>query len=1217
MTSLKVKVIDVKKTGNVFHLTEDEIHDLLRRDFQKHNIDCLDAFIHVMKHRGPFDLLKDEGSRITPEIYARLILRFDNMIPIVEFAQAQKLFIKVRIPRSGKSITPYGQDRGVSEGSLVNFGGIAMINLAPWKILRELTDIWILNDSTSYTTVKNWPPHWQLPIDGSKSALGKLLSTKGVKVITIDREHAGDIIKKCHIQLQSALDFVLGSGQKLAFLDYTPSPPIELKAPMFTVNIKEVAKKENLHALLTGIDKTGAYKPSYLPYILSGLYDVLRTGPRRLTLILDVLNTGNPTSLKKIVSEISLSKEDTQRVLQEVRERIEKRLQVIKIIEAIERKLGIKLIRKLRKVIEYGQPDKILNALSKEDRSIVQLDIKRVDDAEKRIIANTCKHKSALKALDFARTRDDQIIALQTLKSFILKQVDTSMITCNVCKQELICPHRLLKYQMEIDRKPFGDVKTALQKFASRRVTKDDIFVTYCMICSEYISQSLPGEQETEYIGVGEQEIDEFRSLIAGEIYKFFSGVQFKILVSVSYLVRYGIRSTLPFMSTLDTEIVKSKRKNVSMDDIRVKLYMVILVHAYILRIVTADEFNGQILIPGKKVNVHSISYVYDKLMHSARPLLLDLQDISPEFIMNKLKQYYLMMKANVVTKNLAITDKDTKTDIVRRLVGVDPIYDLSRLAAIIYKKLPLVFKDTPESARREFELVVGQTPNEISSKARKTGKAGIYDKLFWPKDSKNTPFLTFTTGHGVDFAHMKTWIGGFIGGRELTNKIVKLQKYEITPEVHLSYFKETYDLIMEYIHLDRDDPKAVAHFQERLSKARDAEAQVRLASTSGKSFFDLKFSGPRSPRPDVPITYVFDEQGRKHHWHMYKFKGKDGFYLKSQVSKDVELSYNGIEDIKCTICDVTWSKVGSLNANKVKKAIKIASLVSKLIAYYQIMCPEGTQSDPFHSITGGKCARCGFSDKMTSDEQRAFTEKYESTLKNKVSVLEPPSPPTKKDTRSEWKYDHKNALTFAEFAGVSVNAVEYIGMSQGVHYDDLTSGKIEIRPPETFGDHRFLVVDAAIREIFVSYSTLKNLSKITKMPSAYEELFKESGTPTSVIPQLHKALPDISSPFYKEYAIVRTTHTPENVILFMREFLCKIILDISKMKVEGAPDLMTAFAKFVSKKLFDAEKFISKRDTVIILEVEDVSEEVVLDKKFDPFSYETQDYDGNQDENM
>jgi len=269
MTSLKVKVIDVKKTGNVFHLTEDEIHDLLRRDFQKHKIDCLDAFIHVMKHRGPFDLLKDEGSRITPEIYARLILRFDNMIPIVEFTQAQKLFLKVRIPRSGKSITPYGQDRGVAEGSLVNFGGIAMVNTTPWKMLRELTDVWIVNDSTPYVALSKWPPHWQAAVSGSSSALGKLLSSKGVKVITIDREHAGNIIKKCHIQLQSALDFILGSGQKLVFLDYTPSPPIELKAPVFT--IQQVAKKENLHALLTGIDKTGAYKPSYLPYILSGL----------------------------------------------------------------------------------------------------------------------------------------------------------------------------------------------------------------------------------------------------------------------------------------------------------------------------------------------------------------------------------------------------------------------------------------------------------------------------------------------------------------------------------------------------------------------------------------------------------------------------------------------------------------------------------------------------------------------------------------------------------------------------------------------------------------------------------------------------------------------------------------------------------------------------------------------------------------------------------
>ena len=52
-------------------------------------------------------------------------------------------------------------------------------------------------------------------------------------------------------------------------------------------------------------------------------------------------------------------------------------------------------------------------------------------------------------------------------------------------------------------------------------------------------------------------------------------------------------------------------------------------------------------------------------------------------------------------------------------------------------------------------------------------------------------------------------------------------------------------------------------------------------------------------------------------------------------------------------------------------------------------------------------------------------------------------------------------------------------------------------------------------------------------------------------------------------------------------------------------------------RKTLANEKFMSKQDRVFFVEVEDVSEDVVLDKAFDPFSHEHQDYDGSQDANM
>ena len=94
------------------------------------------------------------------------------------------------------------------------------------------------------------------------------------------------------------------------------------------------------------------------------------------------------------------------------------RVRVLKLVDAIERKLGVKKLKSIRKVVEFGQPDLILDALSADEQKIVEVDIRVRDEAAKRKATNKCAHLTALKELEFARSREEQAAALAAVEKF-------------------------------------------------------------------------------------------------------------------------------------------------------------------------------------------------------------------------------------------------------------------------------------------------------------------------------------------------------------------------------------------------------------------------------------------------------------------------------------------------------------------------------------------------------------------------------------------------------------------------------------------------------------------------------------------------------------------------------------------------------------------------------------------------------------------------------
>lgn len=1242
--AIQAKVLEIRKTADIFHLSVDEIMELLRKDFESRGMTNLEAFVELMKRHGPFRLVELDA-KLPPEVIARVILQFPNALPVVDerpraeapkgvgaAAKLASMLMRVRLPISTDAMTPLAEYRGFGEDQMVSVAGVVMSRRQPRRFLAQFSNAPVHSPADSLEMIAlSMQPNWAPPLPQSSSPLGKVLEKQKIRAYTLDRGSAQATLGRLCKQFRDSYEFAFGAGPVLVMANMQTAPkivPRPLPKPDTTA-LEELSKP--IESALKVVGEFLGVSPRTTQ--LSATYDLYRAGVLQQAISYIVTGTDEKLNELKTVLEQDRSRAHEFNLRQ--KENIAKRVRVLKLVDAIERKLGVKKLKSIRKVVEFGQPDLILDALSADEQKIVEVDIRVRDEAAKRKATNKCAHLTALKELEFARSREEQAAALAAVEKFATpnaKPLDEPT-KCKVCKLDLICPHVVEKTRLEIAKAPFGDIKSALSKWASKQVSSDDIYVTYCNACSGYISVSIPGDQDVYGPDTGESsEANEYRRIIAGEVYRFCAGLRFKALVPTSYLVRYAINTVMPMVADLDADIVRSKRKNVSLDDVRVKIYLMVLVHAFLLRIVTAEEFRGQIEIIDKRARGRSapslsLSYVFDKLMRSARDYLVEVSDMSPEFLLGKLKQYYTAIKEKTSVRSIATTPKENLLYVTRRLVEVDPVYHFARMFLLLTGKIRLSTRDTPDSTRKEFEAVAGRSPPELLK-----GKKLYAHMPKFSSDKDVEAFLSFRAGPELsdENLHLRAWVGGFLsGGREATSKVVTLKKNdqpmpELTDALLRGQFKSAYALLQSYIQLGESaktpgnrstiDPKLSAAYRAALDQNLRADAAVMSvrATSRVRSFNSLDISeGYKPMRTPVPATHVFDESGNPHSWTLFSFGGE--FYTKSQLGAGAKKD-GPLKDIKCAKCGVLMSHLDSLDEARTRKSIKIRSLVAKIMAYYQLRCPKGD----FHTGDGlTACSKCGFSRNMSAEAQRKYTEEYADTLKNIIKVLEPVSSRAKKPDKSSWKYDHKKILQVADLASASVNALEYLGMSHGRKYQDLVDGKVALEAPTSLGDHRFLTMEHAIREVFVTYNSLVNVAKFKTPPVFLETVISDAKTDASVLSRLPKLMPNIVGDFYEELDRIKKTESPEMCLNFLRERYCDAILTINGISAKEVAGLAKAFAKAMVRKTLANEKFMSKQDRVFFVEVEDVSEDVVLDKAFDPFSYEHQDYDGSQDANM
>ena len=1131
---MKAKVLEVQKTSDVLNLSNDEIIELLQKDFLSRRLTNIEAYIDVMKERDPFSFLNIDNNKLPVELIARTLFQFHNVGPLMD----PKASTRVRMPVRGVGYTRIGDKRGFKEDELVGVAGFVVQSKPPIDFIKDGRTIMPALRSLRFR------PIWSLE----------------KKTVALDR------IQDLRAQLESSYYFVLGAGAMTTANDrfietFIPSP-------VQPANPQKLS--DHTQQLLKTLEKGGImprYRSETDPY-----FDLARIPSQLEYYGIGYLSTGNTDYLTKLEKELSGINASIQRLRDTQEKQYLQQVQVSKIVKSIGKKLGPDTLKSLKVVISYGHPEQILNALSKEDRRLVEIDIKIQNDIVSSFENNKCEHVKVLKDVDFSKTRDQQAMALsQVEKLMINKNTEDDLIKCKVCKLNLICPHVYEKLHMEIKGMPFGKIKAGLEKFASKRTSTDDIYTTYCRICGGYISFTIPGDQDTYALPFTNVDLEDYTQFVSAEIYKFCNGLKFDALISSQTLIRIGLNTILPMIAGIDNDIVKSKRKATNLDDIRVKLYIKILVYAFMLRITTLKELQGQ--IRPKKGSI-TFAYVYERLMRNIQDDIRDLSDISAEFILSKLKQYYLSLK---VSLGHGKTDDDPKNILVKRLITTDPTYRIARLAAVIDKKIPLRFKDTQENMKREIETVLGQNMSIIFSK-----KPGLFSKIFTPTRAIRG------AGRGGLFR-------GFIdGGRLSTSKVI-----------HLKEVDDTYFLYWRYMNLDQRDPKAVAEYYDLLSmsnKTTTTSPQYRILSSLeeglGQTTIDIT----------VFANAVFDENGNRHIWNRYSFGGE--FYSLSDLHRDPNLVTDRLVDLKCSVCGITKSSINKIDSQKVIATLRNKSLVDRVVSHFNFVCPLGG----IHEYANGRCKKCQYSKTMSESEKLDFTQRYEDKLQNRFSKLEEAPEYTRPQSSVEWTYDHGKIVKLSEVLSVDIRILECLGI-QGVKYNDLLAGKVELDPPTSFSDYRFLELEATIRDVVIMYSRFQNISRLQKIPDDFQEVITQSKVDASLLSQLSTLLPVIDQEYETLYKELKRSLSPDKVLDFLRQTFSEILLgmETSNPKISS---LVREIRKYIATKVFDRQKFMNKREQTFVIEADDFEEIEINDPKFDPFSYENMDYDGNNEEN-
>jgi len=926
--------------------------------------------------------------------------------------------------------------------------------------------------------------------------------------------------------------------------------------------------------------------------------------------------------------------------------------------------------------VQVNDPEVVLALLSKNERIIVETEYANRCKEWDSLIGNKCPHVRIARQLRAATSARSALSSLNELEKYFApvgKAQAPNWLMCRSCNFRALCPHVRDRIEMEARRVPYDELRTRLLKYAVRVVSDSDSYTYYCNICSERLAEIVEEDRAAEQLG-------RFGDLDAGLRTKIWvialgaaRNVRFPTPIDERQFASAVALVVYPLLMVAETAVAKKgyRRKAVAPArgadddgeqeiDPRTQLYIIIFVYAHILNLIQTSQGarSQEIGFAGVKVGAKASAYAERMLRlitEEHRSLISQIDDISVEFLNARFTEAYRLVRGE---GGASLQVANPEEELAFQTTTVDPIYRYAATVARIAGDLPVARPAGPAEARREFETLLGASLPDIIKLARenardpalaglylrRTGaevpsgsalefivkdpRVNLYAKLYEPDADAagaeaQKAFRAAAAAAKAPANGIRYWTGAGKKAKRAPSKF----RLAARPEASLKLaergaFFEGYRLFAEYTKgLVNQD--AFDSYLKKLAAYRQCEDGIRVAHAlaSIKPYYDFGFIHSQQFVPvQVPITAVYDEDGRCHDW------GKAVTYYYSGTSPPTaEVEIKGgpagvkaaredgtltpgmvLVDIACSVCGVRASAISELDSAKVERSVRAASELDSFFVFYESRCPGGLG---LHDWAGASqvCSRCGlaaailkevsFGSTVKSAGARAYYNKYSAHFVSERSqirkIVVPASTKWAEDASlrsladqeaAAWKPDYTLIVRAAELAGVPPAVIEAIGSMEGREYADIIEGRGVPPPPTAPSDPRIFTADAEVRLFLADYSVLCNTGRFAKLQPAAADLLAGAEVPRHEYGTLPRIFTDISRGYHAVFAAVARTRPPADAYTFAIQSLCRMVLEVAEKEYSGAPiwagRLALAFAKKELGMILRGQKLFSKPGT-------------------------------------
>jgi hypothetical protein len=888
-------------------------------------------------------------------------------------------------------------------------------------------------------------------------------------------------------------------------------------------------------------------------------------------------------------------------------------------------------------------PEVILKLLTPREREIVKTEYDTRLNSWRASLGNRCPHLAAHRRMIGAASLDDALDHLKTLERFFAPTepvngragtnnngTAVNWIMCRNCNFRIMCPHVRERMALEAKAATFDVITTRLARYALKgESTAGDVY--FCRICSEALGEVVSDSNNIEALGRFGSMGGSFRRLVWRETMVAAAQVRFPTPVDSRVLARAAAGIIAPLLqnveqhlsvtmgarrratTTLSLAAATGKRAVVKPAanedeeeiDPRTELYATLFVYAYFLSLVHDAPPNAPIHFAGAKpgAKIGAVAEVMlDALSASKGGLLSRMSDISPSYLTDRFREAFRSVRAAAAGESVMAARPEE--EFAQQVMTAEPAYQYIVLTARLLGALPRARARTPDAIRKEFETALGRSLPDIVKHARLRAKMPQYVGIVGESLVRNIPADTeldflYRDPNLALFAKMYTLPAQLPGKfkQALSAFHQFMQKASaITPDVRLGYYIESYQLFTDYVTKIRSRAAANA-YASQLARVRAAErffdvdrAYRRQVSVVAKP---LVVSGHRFKFSEMPITTLFDEDGRPHAWspphvlYVYNTSGVNGDAAVNGVelilsSKDMLSQIAGgklpagakFVDYQCPTCGVRRSGTGALDVAKTKAGVALNIDVKNFFQFFEARCPV---TDLHEFGADSRCVKCGVlsttlhSKGGNNDARHEYYAKYISRFEHEKDLIASESivldgirPVAVKDPSAinvtasavgaaaeaeKWTRNYNIIIEASEYFKVPIAAIEALGNMERRTYEEVLAGNDSV-VDAVDAEHdtsRILAVGAELRTFLADWNLLRVRARAPDLPARLADVIAAAGlTPADLAPSgtLYQQLPatpcanyiDVQNAIFRKSGATAAVH-------YLIETLCVVAL--------------------------------------------------------------------------